>query len=66
MRLEKRVTDPALFARGLIFGTPLIDQVRARGGDPERLTGALTNAFVGELGLNERPIRMQAIVFEVA
>jgi ubiquinone/menaquinone biosynthesis C-methylase UbiE len=66
VRLEKRVTDPALFARGLIFGTPLIDQVRARGGDPERLTGALTNAFVGELGLNERPIRMQAIVFEVA
>jgi SAM-dependent methyltransferase len=66
VRFERDVTDPALFARGLIFGTPLIDQVRARGGDPERLTSALADAFIDEIALNERPIRMQAIVFEVA
>jgi ubiquinone/menaquinone biosynthesis C-methylase UbiE len=66
VRLEKRVLNPALFARGLVFGTQLIDHVHARGGDPERLADALTDAFIRELGLKERPMQMQAIVFEVA
>jgi SAM-dependent methyltransferase len=67
VRFEKEVADPALFARGLVCGTPLIDQVRTRAGaDPERLIEALSNAFIHELGLGERPMQMQAIVFEAA
>ena len=65
VRFEKHVADPALFARGLVCGTPLIEQIRCRGGpDPERLIVALTDAFVDELGLPERPLQLQAIVFE--
>ncbi len=62
---EKQVVDPARFARGLVCGTPLIEQIRFRGGaGSERLIEALTDAFVHELGLRERPLQMQAIVFE--
>lgn len=67
VRLEKQVADPALFARGLVCGTPLIDQIHARAGaDPERLIEALTDAFIHELRLGDRPLHMQAIVFEAA
>jgi SAM-dependent methyltransferase len=67
VRLAKQVADPALFARGLIFGTPLIEQIRTRAGaDPERLIEALTDAFIRELRLGECPLHMQAIVFEAA
>ncbi len=64
VRFEKRVADPALFARGLVCGTPLIEQIRARGADPERLIEALTDGFIHELELPERPLELQAIVFE--
>ncbi len=67
VRLEKQVADPALFARGLICGTPMIDQIHARAGaEPERLIEALTDAFIHELRLGEHPLHMQAIVFEAA
>jgi SAM-dependent methyltransferase len=67
VRLEKHVADPALIARGLIYGTPLIEQIRTRAGmDPERLIEALTEAFIREMRLGERPLHMQAIVFEAA
>ena len=36
--LEKEIPDAARFARGLVHGNPLIDQIRARGGvDPDRI-----------------------------
>jgi hypothetical protein len=63
VRVNKQVADPKLFARGLVYGTPVIDQIRARGGaNPERLS----DAFIHELDLRERPLQMQAIVFEAA
>ena len=38
VRLEKEIPDAVAFARGLVFGNPLIDQIRARGGvAPERI-----------------------------
>ena len=65
VRFERRVADPARFARGLVCGTPLIEQIRSRGSaDPERLIEVLADAFVHELGLRERPLQMQAIVFD--
>lgn len=66
VRLEKRVTDIPLFTRGLVFGSPLVDQIRTRGGDVERIMDALASAFVRDLELGERPLRMQAIVFEAS
>jgi hypothetical protein len=36
LRLEKGVPDPEILARGLVYGSPIIDQVRACGGvEPE-------------------------------
>lgn len=66
LRFEKTVGDPGLFARGLIAGTPLSDQLAQRHGDPERVIASLTDAFVRELGLPARPLQMQAIVFEAS
>jgi ubiquinone/menaquinone biosynthesis C-methylase UbiE len=66
VRLESPVPDPALFARGLIFGSPLIEQIRGRPGtDPERLLETLTGSLVRELGLPGRPLELQAILFDV-
>jgi len=63
--LEVPVADPADFARGLVFGTPLLEQIRGRPGiDPQDLVAALTAALSGELGLPSRPLRLQAHVIE--
>ena len=61
--LEKRIPDVAAYARALVYGNPLIDQIRARGGvDPERVVDAVEEALLNEFGTN--PMPLQAIVFE--
>src|SRR5262249_33540953 len=62
---EKVVTDLARFGRGLIFGSPLVDQIRARGGDAERVAGELAQSLQREFGGVGR-LPMQAIVFSGA
>ena len=40
--MEKDVADPAIFARGLVYGSPIIDQVWSRGGvEPEQIIAAM-------------------------
>ena len=61
--LEKRIPDVTAYARALVYGNPLIDQIRARGGvDPERVVDAVAEALLNEFGTN--PMPLQAIVFE--
>lgn len=58
--------DPEDFARGLVFGSPLIEQIRARGKvAADSVVEALAEALGRELG---SPVRMpmQAILFDVA
>ena len=65
LNLHKEISSAASFARGLIFGNPLIDQIRARGGvDPERIADALTLALRGKLGSDSGLMALQAITFE--
>ncbi len=65
LRLESPVTDAAMFARGLVFGTPLIEQLRGRRGvDPEQVLAKLTAALQDELSVSTSPLELQAIVFE--
>lgn len=46
IRQEKEVTNTTLFAQGLVYGNPAIDQIRARGGtDPDRVVEAMTQAL---------------------
>jgi SAM-dependent methyltransferase len=64
VRLEKDIPDAAAFARGFIYGSPLIDQIGARGGvDPERVVEALAQAFRSEFGADPGRMSLQAMVF---
>jgi SAM-dependent methyltransferase len=67
VRLEKEISDSALFARGLVFGNPLIDQIKARGGvDPDRIVDALMRALRKEFGAGPGRMPLQAIVFSAS
>jgi hypothetical protein len=62
--LEKEIPDLALFARGLVYGNPLIDQIKARGGvDPDRVVNAVMQALRQEFGSAPGRMPLQAIVF---
>lgn len=51
IRIDKPVADLGLFGRGLIFGNPLIDQIRARGTvSAEKLYAATIEALAAEFG----------------
>ena len=64
IRLEKETPDSARFARGLVHGNPLIDQIRARSGvDPDRIVNALAQALRQEFGSDPGRMPLQAILF---
>jgi ubiquinone/menaquinone biosynthesis C-methylase UbiE len=64
IRQERELPDIANFARAAVYGNPLIDQVRARGGaDPERIVDALAQEFRREFGDDPGRMPLQAIVF---
>jgi hypothetical protein len=65
LSLNKLVPDVATYARALVLGNPLVDQIRARGSvDPERVIEALAEALPREFGTDPTRIPLQAIVFE--
>jgi SAM-dependent methyltransferase len=67
IRQEREFADVAKFARAAVFGNPLIDQVRARGGvDPERIVAALEQEFRREFGSDPGRMPIQAMVFSAA
>ena len=62
--LQKDIPDAALFARGIVYGNPLIDQIRTRGGvDPERVFDAVVQSLRDEFGADPGRMPLQAIVF---
>ena len=61
--LWKDVPDASAFARGLVFGNPMADQIRARGGDPDNMLAALTGALGDEISTNGGQAQLQMIVF---
>ena len=59
---QDRVIDPGQLARGMVYGNPVIEQIRARGGaDPEEVVNALAAAFRRELGVSPCHSTMQTI-----
>lgn len=51
LRIDKSVADLGMFVRGLVFGNPLIDQIRARATvPPEALYAAVLEALTAEFG----------------
>ena len=62
--LQKEIPDAALFARGIVYGNPLIDQIRTRGGvEPERVFDAVVQDLRREFGADPGRMPLQAIVF---
>jgi hypothetical protein len=62
--LEKEIPDAASFARGLVYGNPLIDQIRTRGGvEPEPIVDAVAQALRREFGADPGRMPLQAILF---
>lgn len=62
--LEKVIPDVIEFARGMVYGNPLIDQIRARGGvDPEKFVDRTVEALNREFGRDPARMPLQAIVF---
>ncbi|HEV7718977.1 MAG TPA: class I SAM-dependent methyltransferase [Arsenicitalea sp.] len=61
--LQKQVPDAAAFARGLVFGNPLRDQILARGGDPEQVVEAVLRELHREFGADPGSMPLQAIMF---
>jgi len=67
LRLEKEIPDAALFARGLIYGNPIIDQIRTRGGvDPDRIVDAVAQRLRVEFGTDPGRMTLQAIIFSAS
>lgn len=61
---ERTIPDAARFARGMIHGNPIIEQIRARGGvEPERLVEAITEEFHREFGADPGRMTLQTIMF---
>jgi SAM-dependent methyltransferase len=61
---QKSVQDSAAFARALVYGNPLIEQIRTRGGvDPERVVETLTGRLRREFGDDPGTMPLQANVF---
>lgn len=57
-----RIADIDRLARAMVFGNPLVDDVLARGADPDALATTMAEALRRELPTGELPI--QAILFE--
>jgi ubiquinone/menaquinone biosynthesis C-methylase UbiE len=67
LSVEKEIPDVASFARGIICGSPVIDQIRARGGvEPDRIVEAIAVALRREFGADAGRMPMQTITFEAA
>jgi SAM-dependent methyltransferase len=61
---DKEIPDIASFARAAVYGNPLIDQIRTRGGvEPELIAAALAAEFRREFGADPGRMPLQAIVF---
>jgi SAM-dependent methyltransferase len=62
VKKEHKLTDAAARARGMILGNPIVDQIKARGGDPDKVVEAAKAALEREFATKTIPL--QAIVFE--
>jgi hypothetical protein len=62
--LNKTVTDFAGFARGIVFGNPLIDEIRQRGGvEPEDVMAAIIAEMQTRWGPEPATMPLLATVF---
>jgi ubiquinone/menaquinone biosynthesis C-methylase UbiE len=63
INLESAIPSARDFATGLVFGNPLAEEIRDRGGDPQQIVTEIAHALESRLG-DRMPL--QAIVFEAS
>ena len=64
IRLWKKIDDPGAFARGLVYGNPLIDEIRTRGGvDPAVVEAAVLRALIVMFGPTDMSMPLEATMF---
>ena len=64
VKREQAIPDAAQFARGIVYGNPLIDQIKARGNaTPEQVFDGLVQNFRREFGNDPGRMPLQAIIF---
>ena len=62
--IQKTVADLEMFSKGLIFGNPLLDQIKARGGPtPEAMQRQVFDLLADEFGANPSVIPLQTIFY---
>lgn len=62
--LRRTVTDLAGFARGIVFGNPVIEEIRQRGGiDPNDVAAQIIDEFNRRMGPEPITMPLQANVF---
>jgi len=66
VQLRRPVTDFSSFARGIVFGNPVIDQIRQRGGaESTEIQQAVAASMRSEFGPEPSSMPIQAILFEM-
>jgi ubiquinone/menaquinone biosynthesis C-methylase UbiE len=61
--IEKEIPSIEGFARGLVYGNPLFQEIHERGGDPKDVMTAIADALEAAFG-NPGKMRLSAIVFD--
>jgi hypothetical protein len=61
--LKKKIPEAEVFARAMVFGNPLADQITRRGGDPEKLVDTILQELHREFGADPGTMPLQAIFF---
>jgi len=65
IEIQKSVSDWGHFARGLVFGNPLIDEIRNRGGvDAEEVVQAIKHSLRDRFGPTRSSMPLKATVFQ--
>lgn len=65
VEIEKDLRDQSSFAEALVYGNPLINQIRERSVvDPKDVVAALVRALEGEFGSGPVRMPLHAVVFE--
>jgi SAM-dependent methyltransferase len=63
LSLEKTIPDSAAFARAMVYGNPLSDQVKQRGSDPEALVAMLLDELRRTFGADPGRMPLQTIFY---
>ena len=65
LRSRVNIADWAPFAHGMVYGNPLLDEIRARSGvDPEHVVATILDELRARLGQEPAQLPLEATVFE--